>query len=386
MMNPSVHITRCDDYEPDVLKKQIGEHLARYPKFDELTGKKVLLKLNLLSARDPENAVTTHPVFVKAVIMELSERGAKVTIADSPGGLFNEVALQTVYDATGISKIAKETGADLNFNTSHHFRKFPEGRFTKNFIVCDYLNGHDLIIALPKIKTHMLCGLTCASKIMFGIVPGTEKVKYHTRFPDPIDFSKMLLDLTDASKTDLFLVDGIIGMDGKGPARGRPRKVGAIISGTNPLAIDLHVARMVGLRPDNIPILQAGFQQGRISEDERIDVSGSGNEIFLKEKFKPSSGGIVSVLTPGPVRRAVIGLTTRKPKISHRRCVGCGVCRVNCAGNAITIRNGKARIDYSKCIRCYCCHELCPHDAVYLTARETGFLDRVIDIVYHVVA
>ncbi|MBN1540268.1 MAG: 4Fe-4S binding protein, partial [Candidatus Thermoplasmatota archaeon] len=182
----------------------------------------------------------------------------------------------------------------------------------------------------------------------------------------------------------LFLVDGIIGMDGKGPAQGDPRKVGAMISGTDPLAIDLHVSRMVGLRSDNIPILRAAFGQERISEDERIDVSGSGKGIYLKDKFKPSSGGITSVLTPRPVRRAVIGLTTRKPKISHKRCVGCGVCKANCAGDAITIKNGKARIDNSKCIRCYCCHELCPHDAVYLSARETGFLDRVIDIFYHI--
>jgi uncharacterized protein (DUF362 family)/Pyruvate/2-oxoacid:ferredoxin oxidoreductase delta subunit len=383
IMKRSVHITRCEDYEPDVLRRQIREHLNGQDKFKDIAGKSVLLKINLLSARDPDNAVTTHPEFVKALAAELIERGATVTIADSPGGLFTKGALQKVYDATGISRVADETGGELNFNTDHHFQKYPEGRFTKNFIMCDYLTDQDLIIAVPKIKTHMLCGLTCASKIMFGIVPGTEKVKYHTRFPDPVDFSKMLLDLTDASGTDLFLVDGIIGMDGKGPAQGRPRKVGVIISGTDPLAIDLHIARMVGLKPDNLPILQAGFELGSISEDEDIETSGSGRDLRLDEKFKPASGGVTSLMMPRPIRRSIINLTTRKPKISHKRCVGCGICRDNCAGDAIKIKNSKAKIEYSKCIRCYCCHELCPHDAVYLTMKESGLPDRLIDIVYH---
>jgi uncharacterized protein (DUF362 family)/NAD-dependent dihydropyrimidine dehydrogenase PreA subunit len=382
-MDVSVHITRCEDYELDILGMQIREHLDRQVKFNDISGKKVLLKLNLLSARDPENAVTTHPQFVKALVMELIERGAAVTIADSPGGLFTKGALEKVYGATGISKIAKETGADLNFNTDHHTVRYPRGRFTKTFKVCDYVKEHDLIIAVPKVKTHMLCGLTCATKIMYGIVPGTEKVKYHTRFPDPVDFSKMLIDLTDASETDLFLVDGIIGMDGKGPAQGRPRKVGAIISSTDPLAIDLHISRMVGLKPDNVPILQAGFELGRISEDEQIELTGNGKDIHLKERFIPASGGVTSLMMPRPIRRTIINLTTRKPKISHKKCVGCGVCRDNCAGDAIKIKNSKARIEYSKCIRCYCCHELCPHDAVYLNMRETGLPDRLIDIVYH---
>ncbi|MFW3147052.1 MAG: DUF362 domain-containing protein, partial [Thermoplasmatota archaeon] len=248
----------------------------------------------------------------------------------------------------------------------------------------DYLDDADLIIALPKIKTHMLCGLTCASKVMFGIVPGTEKVKYHTRFPDSLDFTRVLLDLDDMAGTDLFLVDGIIGMDGKGPAQGRPRNIGTILSGTDHFAIDLHVCRMVGLDPDGTSIFKVAFEQKRISNDEELKISGSGKDFRLKEKFKPSSGGIGNLLVPKPIRRTLINLTASKPKISHKKCVGCGVCRQNCAGEAIEIKNKKARIAYSKCIRCYCCHELCPHDAVYVNFRDAGILNRLIDIGYNI--
>ncbi|MGA1793715.1 MAG: DUF362 domain-containing protein [Thermoplasmatota archaeon] len=381
-MDTCVHVTRCREYDPDIIRPQIKEHLDRYPKFKDLKGKKVLLKPNLLSASDPGRAVTTHPAFLKAVVLELKDRGANVIIADSPGGAFTEPALKKLYNGAEISEVARETGAQLNFNVGSHEVKHPKGMFTKNFLVCDYLKDADLIIALPKIKTHMLCGLTCASKVMFGIVPGTEKVMYHTRFPDSLDFSKVLLDLDDMAGTDLFLVDGIIGMDGKGPAQGRPREVGTILSGTNHLAIDLHVCRMVGLEPDDTTIFQAAFEQKRIKKDESLAVSGDGSDFRLKERFKPSSGGIGNLLVPRPIRRTLINLTTSKPKISHNKCVGCGVCKHNCAGNAIEIKNKKARITYSRCIRCYCCHELCPHDAVYVNFRDTGVLNRLIDIGY----
>jgi uncharacterized protein (DUF362 family)/Pyruvate/2-oxoacid:ferredoxin oxidoreductase delta subunit len=305
-----------------------------------------------------------------------------VIVADSPGGAFTEVSLKKLYDGTGISKVVKETGAELNLNTGYHEVKHPKGKFIKSFLVCDYLNNVDLMIALPKIKTHMLCGLTCASKVMFGIVPGTEKVLYHTRFPDSLDFTKVLLDLDDIAGTNLFLVDGIIGMDGRGPSQGRVREVGTILSGADHLAIDLHVCRMVGLDPEKIAIFQAAFEQKRIEKDEELAISGDGRDLRLKDRFIPSSGGIGDLLVPGPIRRTLINLTTSKPKISHKKCVGCGVCKQNCAGDAIQIKDERAKITYSKCIRCYCCHELCPHDAVYVNFRDTGILNRLIDIGY----
>jgi uncharacterized protein (DUF362 family)/ferredoxin len=366
----SIHVTRCQEYDAKVIKRQLVEHLDLYPRFKDLNGKKVLIKVNLLSATSPEKMVTTHPTFVEALINIIHERGGKTVIGDSPGGLFNESMLKKCYRETGLQKIAERTGTELNLNTSSHAEKHHKGRFVKSFNICDYVRDCDLIIAAPKIKTHMFCGLTCASKIMFGAIPGTEKVGYHTRFPDNVDFSKMLLDLTDACNVDLFLVDGIIGMEGKGPARGNPRSVGAIISGTDHFEIDRYVIDMTGLKPETIPLITAAEDLGILERNSRPEITGSGSDLRLDPPFKGATTRSLMRNLPLPVRRSLINLTTAKPFIRKRECVGCGVCRDNCAGDAIDIVDGKARIKYGKCIRCYCCHELCPHDAVGLLERN----------------
>lgn len=366
----SIHVTRCQEYDIKVIKNQLIEHLDLYPKFKDLNGKKVLIKVNLLSATSPEKMVTTHPAFVEALITIIHDRGGKAVIGDSPGGLFNESLLKKCYREAGLEDVARRTGSELNLNTSSHKEKYHKGGFVKSFNICDYVRDCDLIIAAPKIKTHMFCGLTCASKIMFGAIPGTEKVGYHTRFPDNVDFSKMLLDLTEACGVDLFLVDGIIGMEGKGPARGDPRPVGAIISGTDHFEIDRYVIDMTGLKPENIPLITVAEDMGFPNLNSKPEITGSGSDLRIDPPFKGSTNRSLMRNLPHTVRRSLINLTTAKPTIRKKNCVGCGVCRDNCAGDAIKIIHGKARIEYGKCIRCYCCHELCPHDAVGLRERN----------------
>ncbi|HHD16864.1 MAG TPA: hypothetical protein ENK47_09160, partial [Euryarchaeota archaeon] len=186
----------------------------------------------------------------------------------------------------------------------------------------------------------------------------------------------------DLCGVDLFLVDGIIGMEGKGPSKGEPRKVGVIISGKDPRAIDLHVARITGLDPGKLPILKAAFKDDLLYPDEELILSGDGEDLKLEPAFKPARGGQIATNPPRFLKRFMINLSTSKPRISIRNCIGCGVCRDNCAGEAIRIVKGKARIDYSRCIRCYCCHELCPHDAVYLSIKESGLARYIEDTTY----
>ncbi len=363
-----------------MVSKQVKVHMDLYPKFKDLSGKKVLIKVNLLSASTPEKMVTTHPVFVKALVEEIRSRGGSVIIGDSPGGLFNEDSLKKCLQGTGIQKVSDDTGALLNLNTNSHKEQYLQGRFTKAFQISDYIRDCDLIIAVPKIKTHMFCGLTCASKIMFGAIPGTEKARYHTRFPDAVAFSKMLLDLTDLCKVDLFMVDGIVGMDGKGPARGNPREIGLIISGKDHLGIDLHVCRLTGLDPERMPIMYAARESNLLDFNDSISLTGPGKALKVSPPFDPpTKGGVIGNL-PKPLKRLSVSLTTAKPIINRRTCVGCGVCRDNCAGNAITIIKGKAHINYSKCIRCFCCHELCPHNSVDLRSKDPKFLRKLIRI------
>ncbi len=363
-----------------MVSKQVNEHLDQYPNFKDLSGKKVLIKVNLLSASTPEKMITTHPVFVKALVEEVRSRGGSVIIGDSPGGLFNEDSLKKCYRESGLQQVSDDTGALLNLNTKSHKEQYLQGSFTKAFQISDYIRDCDLIIAAPKIKTHMFCGLTCASKIMFGAIPGTEKVRYHTRFPDAVAFSKMLLDLTDMCKVDLFMVDGIVGMDGNGPAGGNPRDIGLIISGKDHLGLDLHVCRLTGLDPERMPIMYAARESNLLDFNDTINITGPGKTFKLSHPFEHSSkGGVIGNL-PKPLKRLSVSLTTAKPIINRRSCVGCGVCRDNCAGSAIMIVKEKAYIDYSKCIRCFCCHELCPHNSVDLRSKDPKLLRKLIRI------
>ena len=366
-MNTDIFATRCEEYDPVLIRDRISKHLDRHEKFRDPKGKSVLIKINLLSASDPRKAVTTHPAFVEGLSEELKARGARVTIGDSPGGPFNKRALENAYEKTGMYDISKKHGVDLNYNTSSHVEKLPQGNMIKRFNVCDYLQEHDLVIATPKIKTHMFAGLTCCSKIMFGAIPGIEKVSYHTRFPDMDDFARMLLDLTDLTMPDLFLIDGIVGMDKKGPSWGRTRKVGVIISGTDNKTLDLYVSRMVGLDPETLPVTREVLKRMNIDPELPLEAEGDAADYRLEKSYKPASGFPLATNPPRFLSRFLVRMTTGKPKINKKNGAGCGVCRENCAGSAIRIVKKKAKIDYSKCIRCYCCHELCPHDAVKIS-------------------
>ncbi|MGA1822398.1 MAG: DUF362 domain-containing protein [Thermoplasmatota archaeon] len=365
-MTSDVHATRCAEYDLSMVRERISEHLSIHDKFRDIGGKKVLIKINLLSASDPQSAVTTHPILVEALIRELQERGAECIIADSPGGPFNEATLKKAYTKSGMADVAERTGSSLNYGTTSHEARHPTGKLVKRFTICDYIDEADMIIAAPKIKTHMLTGLTCCSKIMFGAVPGLDKVGYHTRFPDTYDFSRMLLDLNDLVKPDLYIIDGIVGMDGDGPSHGNPRRIGIILSGTDNHKLDLTVCRMVGLDPATIPIMIASRDMGSIDLQKDITITGNASDFRLDKDFTQASGMRLARKPPRAIRRLIMNFMTRKPRIDTERCEGCGICKENCAGFAIEMRSEKAVIDYSKCIRCYCCHELCPYDAVFV--------------------
>jgi uncharacterized protein (DUF362 family)/ferredoxin len=384
-MEGNVHITRCSSYAPDVLKEQVREHLDLRFGPNDLTGRRVLLKVNLLKAAEPEQAITTHPELLRAMINYVHERGGKAIIGDSSGGPFLPSLLKRAYDASGFTKIAKETGAELNFNTGAHEEAHPTGRFVKRFNVGDYLRNADIVIAVPKLKTHMLCGLTCASKVMFGVVPGLEKVRLHTRFPDPVDFSRMVLDLTELAGAHYYIVDAVEGMDWNGPSAGRVRKVGLMVSGREPVQIDLALCRTTGLPPERLNIMRAAFKDKRVTPDLVPEVTGNGADLKLDPPFRMPERATFAAEPPGAATRFVRRVTTKGPTIDLRKCVGCGVCGENCAGNAITIEYEQARIEMSKCIRCYCCHEMCPYDAVKISIAAGPARVRFEKLLYEVI-
>ena len=173
---------------------QLLEPLGGMERFVE-RGDRVLLKINLLSAKDPQKAVTTHPELIRAVATAVRRSGGHPYIGDSPGGTFSKRTLKKAYEKTGLEALAREDNIPLNYDTGTRRLDVPQGRRLTNSPFCRYALDADKIIALPKLKTHSFQYLTLACKIMYGMVPGLTKAKYHALFPRRDLFADILLDI-----------------------------------------------------------------------------------------------------------------------------------------------------------------------------------------------
>jgi uncharacterized protein (DUF362 family) len=225
-------------------------------------GDRVLLKVNLLSAKDPQKAVTTHPELIRAVATAVRRSGGHPYIGDSPGGTFSKRTLRKAYKKTGLEALAHEENIPLNFDTSIKKMDIPRGKRLKSSLFCQYALDADKIIALPKLKTHSFQYMTLACKIMYGMVPGLTKAKYHARFPRKDFFADILLDILLWVKPQLFILDGILAMQGQGPGGGDPIELGCVLASTAPVAMDMAVCEIIGVEPVGIPVLRMAKVRG----------------------------------------------------------------------------------------------------------------------------
>jgi uncharacterized protein (DUF362 family)/NAD-dependent dihydropyrimidine dehydrogenase PreA subunit len=316
---------------------------------------KVLLKVNLLSAKAPEKAVTTHPEFVRAVTKAVIEAGGEPYIGDSPGGPFSKRILKKAYARSGFESMAKEEAIPLNFNTGAKKLDIPEGKRLPRSPICDYVLNADKVIALPKLKTHSFQYLTLACKIMYGAVPGLTKAKYHAQFPRKASFADIMLDILTIVKPQLYIMDGILGMQGQGPGSGDPVKMGLVIASTDHVAMDISVCKIIGIEPVAIPALK------------RAKVRGFWPEKIDYPVYGPEDVGYKGFRLPNTADHLLTGKKPpRKSPVITDKCTACGNCENICPQDAVKVQGQRAEVTYSKCIRCFCCHEVCPEDAIML--------------------
>jgi uncharacterized protein (DUF362 family)/ferredoxin len=213
----------------------------------------------------------------------------------------------------------------------------------------------DKVIALPKLKTHSFQYMTLGCKIMYGAVPGLTKVKYHAQFPRNTAFADMMLDILTVVKPQLYILDGILGMEGAGPGGGDPIELGLVLASTDPVSMDIAVCRVFGIEPVGIPVLKRA--KIRKLWPERIDYPLLRPEEVFYKGFK----------LPATAEHLITGKkASKKSPIITDKCIACGDCEAICPKGAAKVDGDMARIDYSKCIRCFCCHEVCPENAIKL--------------------
>lgn len=375
MTPPRSHVSlwRLDDYTPAKVEKALEELLAPLGGMSAFIspGRNVLLKPNMLSGKAPEKAVTTHPEIVRAVIRSVQQAGGNVSVGDSPGvGSPYQVAKKS-----GILQVIEETGARFApFDESVKVR--PEsGTFHELEIARDILDV-DLIINLPKLKTHQMMGLTCAVKNMFGAVVGMRKPRLHLQAgSDKAFFALMLLELAEYIKPALNIVDAVVGMEGEGPGSGDPVQIGALLAGTDAQAVDTVATELVGFSPEQVWTQDIARQTDRaFCRMDDIILSGNTIDSLRPARFRPAKSTDINFGLPGFLKKPLKNSMTARPVPDMKLCQTCNLCVKHCPPLAMEIHKGKLVIDYHRCIRCFCCQELCPHGAL---PTEQGLLLRL---------
>lgn len=285
-----VFVARARSYDAD-LERLIADGLTALglsPKW--AAGKSVLLKPNLVEPSREAPQINTHPAVVRTTAEVFRRWGAREVIVGEGQGHCRDS--EYVLEQSGLGRVLDEE--KLNFIDLNHDDVWTAANrlgFTtlRRLSLPEALRRADLVVSMPKMKTHHWVGVTLSMKNLFGVMPGVvygwpKNVLHHAGIPGSI------LDITAAVRPHLAIVDGIIAMEGDGPIMGTPRAAGLLVLGTNLPAVDATCARLMGLDPRKIPYLAAS--SGLLGPISRSHIAQRGESIeSTAQKF--------AVLDPG---------------------------------------------------------------------------------------
>ncbi|MBU0995420.1 MAG: DUF362 domain-containing protein [Proteobacteria bacterium] len=382
-----VSLERINDYENGMLRKTILKSLENIGvELSIFQGKQVALKPNLLMPAKPEKAIMTDPEFFRAVVQIVRQNGGKPVLIESPA----IHSLKTAIRKTEYANIIETENVDVGSNSETISLTYADAKSFKHIDIASSLKDVDIIISLPKFKTHGLTYITGAVKNLFGVIPGLAKSKMHMKIPSAEDFSDFLLDLCGAmqfgfekQKTIIHIMDAILTQEGEGPGTGgTPKKMNAILAGFDAVAIDYVVTKVAGLDPEKAMTITKGFDRSYgVNSPADIKIIGQRIEDMKVFDFSPSRGTIMSNMVRWPLTsKHFKNLFIEKPAPDKNRCTLCYKCKTICPAGAISPASEKEdtpKYDYNSCIRCYCCMEICPEAAIH---KKRGLLQWMIRI------
>ena len=351
-MGKEVHCYSVPDYASAALAADVEDIFARSAAARALGPRsRVLVKPNLVAKHAPEKAVTTHPAVLDAVCAALRRRGVEsITVADSPGGLYNPAVMKSIYKASGLLAVCERHGA-LAYTACEAAPRKTDGVRVKEFSLLRPVLEADFIIDLPKVKTHVMTGMSCAVKNLFGTVPGLQKAEFHMRFPEKEPFGEMLVDLCETVRPQLIIADGVLAMEGDGPAGGTPRALGLVLGGEDAYAVDLAVCRLMGMPAMRVPYLAAAHARG-LCEAALDEALLRGDTVGLRSAF-PVDGLLPAHINTKTAAESgfVIGFDTEVQPFPHTlhlvpRVISLGIgCRKGVSAGAVeqTVREALDR-------------------------------------------
>lgn len=378
MTGPQVSLARHTAYEPESILAALCELLLPLGGMEAFVqpGATVLLKPNLVFGRPPAKAVNTHPEILRAAAILAREAGAgRILVGDSPGiGSCRQASKQAGY-----LPLIDELGLELvEFTPVEQIER--SRSFVRLELAKEVLEA-DVVINLPKLKTHGQMMMTLAVKNMFGAVPGARKLQWHYRAGrDWRLFATAINEIAMAVKPTLSILDGIIGMDGLGPSAGNPNPVGLLAASADPWALDAAVMDVLGLERESLYTLAAAAESG-IDEWRHLTIAGPdplslkpARWEFPKMHVLHMHGSFIQTRLPRVVKflRKRISPTP----VPNASCIACGYCVEICPAKAMRLKNGRVTINENECIRCYCCHELCQYDGMGM--RSGGLLAKLL--------
>ncbi|MGA4579971.1 DUF362 domain-containing protein [Limisphaera sp. VF-2] len=372
-----VSLTKLATYEPTAVLQAMRTCLEPFGGMATFVkpGQKVLLKPNLLGPFPADQAVTTHPSIVRAAAILVREAGGRPYIGDSPAvGRLSQVAR-----VTGMLDVVAETGAPLlELEEPGEFEVPGHGIFPR-LVLARALSQVDVVISLPKLKTHSQMILTGALKNQFGCVPGLLKSEWHFRLQERKWLAALLLDIHRAIRPCLAIMDAVVAMEGPGPSAGHPRSLGVLLAGTDFVAVDAVACHLIGLSPAQVPSCRAAHEQGVGETDlQRLRLVGPDWRTLRVSDFQPppQPAEVLRLLPlPPALLRGLRRQWTLRPVILPGRCTRCGICEERCPVRPSAIHPRACpshQLDDRRCIRCYCCHEFCPAHAIVLRSSRTS--------------
>ncbi len=360
-----ISIVKCESYNYSLVYEKIKHALSLIGGIKKFIqpGEKILLKPNLLSAHTPEEAVTTHPEIIRVIIKIVKSANAIPMIFDSPSIL----NVDSVYEKTGIKTIAQEENVEIIHPSEYSLKEFDiNSAKIKKLYLSKIVFEVDGIINIPKLKTHALTTLTLGIKNLYGLIPGFIKSEYHKEAHNTKLFNELLSEIYRVvrPKIKLSILDGIIGMEGNGPANGKVRSFNLLAAAEDTVALDTFIFNLLKIK--NAPLLKYCKEKNLGETDiKEIEILGDIPE-FFNDVLLPKTH--IANFIPEVFVNLIKNLVWCKPEIINSKCKLCMECYKICPVKTIKLKEISNKkilyISQENCISCFCCNEVCPNNSI----------------------